>query len=76
MSEFRKQFWTVVCRFQLVWQLIFALTVVLLVMLAGSSVFVDPGSASYVVTVLGFIVGIPLAIASGYFARRCGKIVQ
>lgn len=76
MSEFGKQFWTVVCRFQLVWQLIFALTVVLLVMLVGASVFVDPGSASYVVTVLGFIVGIPLAIASGYFTRKCGRAVE
>lgn len=71
MSEFRDQFWEVVCELNFVWQLMFAMSVVLLAMLGGAAFFVEPGSASYYVTIFAATIGLPLAVASGYLVRKC-----
>jgi hypothetical protein len=71
MSEFRERFWEVVCELRYVWQLVFAMSVVLLSMLAVAALFVEPGSASYYVTLFAAMTGLPLAVASGYLVRKC-----
>lgn len=71
MSEFGEQFWDIVCELNYVWRLMFVLSIVLLVMLGGAMFLVEPGSASYYVSIFAAMIGLLLAAATGYIVRKC-----
>lgn len=71
MSEFTEAFWEIAREMSLLWKWLFSMSIIFLVMLAGTALFVQPGSASYYVTILSAAIGVPLALVSGYMVRRC-----
>lgn len=76
MAEFREEFWISVCTFRSVFQVMFTVCIVFLVMLVAVAFVVDAGTASYYITVISIGIDAALAIATGYIVRTCSKVAS
>ena len=71
MADFTTSFWKLICRYKHIWSIMFTATIVLLVLLGGAMIFVDPGTASYYISLFTGTLGVLLASILVLILRKC-----